>query len=398
VFYRTNAQSRVLEEQFMRSGVPYKVIGGTRFYDRREVKDAIAYLRCVVNPIDEVSLKRVVNNPKRGVGDSSIQKLDQFAATEGITFFDALRRAPEAGVSGKAYAGINEFVRAVETAGGVTEGGPAAMLESVLTASGYLEALHDEGTIEAEGRAENLSELVGVAAGFESVDEFLEQVALVADTDEIDDDESSVMLMTLHAAKGLEFPIVFLIGMEDGVFPHLRTLAEPDQMEEERRLAYVGITRARERLHVSSAWSRMLHGTTQYNPPSRFLDEIPAELVNESGQRRRRRSSFSGDRWDHDHGGSSSSWNSGGSWGSSSSSRPSGSGGDALRPKPPTQSGADQLGLRVGDDVAHAKWGEGVVLDVRGQGDSAEAVVRFPDVGEKNLLLAWAPLSKITRS
>ncbi|HQF94084.1 MAG TPA: UvrD-helicase domain-containing protein, partial [Microthrixaceae bacterium] len=271
IFYRTNAQSRVLEEQFMRSGIPYKVIGGTRFYDRREVKDAIAYLRAVVNPIDEVSIKRVLNVPKRGVGDSSIAKLDAYARRESISFLDALRGHVAAGVSGRAAKGVDAFCRLLDGLAPLAEQGPGELLEQALERSGYLEELQNENTIESEGRLENLSELVGVARDFESIDEFLEQVSLVADTDQIDDDESTVMLMTLHAAKGLEYPVVFMLGMEDGIFPSQRTMSEPDQMEEERRLAYVGITRAREKLFLSAAQSRMLHGTTQYNPPSRFL-------------------------------------------------------------------------------------------------------------------------------
>ncbi|MEI2655128.1 MAG: UvrD-helicase domain-containing protein [Microthrixaceae bacterium] len=251
IFYRTNAQSRVLEEQFMRSGIPYKVIGGTRFYDRREVKDAIAYLRAVVNPIDEVSIKRVLNVPKRGVGDSSIAKLDAYARRESISFLDALRGHVAAGVSGRAAKGVDAFCRLLDGLAPLAEQGPGELLEQALERSGYLEELQNENTIESEGRLENLSELVGVARDFESIDEFLEQVSLVADTDQIDDDESTVMLMTLHAAKGLEYPVVFMLGMEDGIFPSQRTMSEPDQMEEERRLAYVGITRAREAVPVS---------------------------------------------------------------------------------------------------------------------------------------------------
>ena len=386
IFYRTNAQSRAIEDHFIRTGVPYKVIGGTRFYDRREIKDVMAYVRAVVNPTDEVSVKRVLNVPKRGVGDSSIGRLDAFARSRGVAFSDALRRCTEAGVTGRAVKGIASFTELVDALTDEVEKGPAALIEKVLAASGYLAELEAERSIEAEGRLENLAELIGVARQFETVESFLEQAGLVADTDQIDDDDSTVVLMTLHAAKGLEYPVVFLIGMEEGVFPHMRTMGEPDQLEEERRLAYVGITRARERLYVSSASSRMLHGSTQYNPPSRFLEEIPAELVDEIGEGRRGRRSFSsGDRW------------SPGGWGSASGPTPSrGSRNEeVLRPTPPAPSGADRIGLRVGDDVRHVKWGEGVILDVKGQGDKAEAVVRFPDAGEKVLLLAWAPLEKI---
>ncbi len=381
-FYRTNAQSRVLEDSLMRAGVPYKVIGGTRFYDRREVKDAVAYLRAVVNPADEVSVKRVLNTPKRGVGDSTVGRLDVWAASHGVTFTEALRRAEDAGASGRASKGIEAFLSLVDEATDVVADGPGPLLQVVLDRSGYVAELQAEHSIEAEGRLENLAELVGAANEFETVDAFLEQISLVSDTDELDGDESSVLLMTLHSAKGLEFPAVFVIGMEDGVFPHLRSLGEPAQLEEERRLAYVGITRARERLYLSHAWSRMLYGSTQYNPPSRFLDEIPDGLV-QSIEGRRRASRREG---------------SGSGWGSSGRDLPSGR--DriveaALRPHPPSSSGADRLGLRLGDDVRHSKWGEGVILHLEGTGDKAEAVVRFPEVGEKRLLLAWAPLEKL---
>jgi superfamily I DNA/RNA helicase len=390
VFYRTNAQSRVLEDSLMRAGIPYRVIGGTRFYDRREVKDALAYLRSVVNPADEVSVKRVLNVPKRGVGDSTVGRLDTYAAGHGFTFMEALRRADDSGASTRTQKGIEQFLTVIDTAAERVDEGPARVLEALLDGSGYVAELQAEHSVEAEGRLENLAELIGAAADFETVDEFLEQVSLVADTDELDEDDSYVVLMTLHSAKGLEFPNVFIIGLEDGVFPHLRSLGEPDELEEERRLAYVGITRARERLHLSHAWSRMLFGSTQYNPPSRFLDEIPASLVNTTeGRRRPSRSSstWGDDRWSADR------WDGG---------RRTPEGRDriveaALRPKGPTPSGAEALGLKVGDDVRHSKWGEGVILDIEGAGDKTEALVRFPEVGEKRLLLAWAPLEKVAR-
>ena len=401
VFYRTNAQSRVIEEQFMKTGIPYKVIGGTRFYDRREVKDAVAYLKVAANPADEVSLKRVLNLPKRGVGESSVGHLDAYARQHDISFMDALRAAVATGISTRAARGVEAFLEVIDALGAELEKGPATVLQKALELSGYLAELEADGSIEAEGRIENLQELIGSAREFDTVPEFLEQVSLVADTDEIDDDDSSVVLMTLHAAKGLEYPVVFVIGMEEGVFPHLRTLTEPDELEEERRLAYVGITRARERLHLSSAWARMLHGTTQYNPPSRFLTEIPEALVEDIGGRRRRSSFGSNSTWGdrRDRSGAS------GGLGNASTPRRSLSSFDpdeddvprgVPRPQPPSRSGAEQAGLRVGDDVRHATFGEGVIIDVRGEGDKAEAVVRFVGVGEKTLLLVWAPLERAT--
>ncbi len=417
VFYRANAQSRVIEEYLMRVGIPYKVVGGTRFYDRREIKDAMAFLKVAVNPADEVSVKRVLNVPKRGVGDSSVGRLDAYARSHEITFLDALREAPAAGVTGRAVKGIEEFLKLVDDLTLFVGDGPAAVLEAAMQRSGYVAELEVEHSIEAEGRIENLAELVGVARDFGSVDEFLEQISLVADTDEIDDDDSAVVLMTLHAAKGLEYPVVFLIGLEDGVFPHMRSIGEPDELEEERRLAYVGITRARERLYLTHAWARTLYGGTQYNPPSRFLDEIPATLVQsvEGNRRASRRSSGAGGggggygRTPGDRGSGGSG--DGAGWGRKRRSEDDdwsgsviGGGGRthrddvidaALRPTAPAPSGADELGLRVGDDVRHGKFGEGVITAIEGAGDKAEAVVHFAGVGEKRLLLAWAPLEKI---
>lgn len=382
VFYRTNAQSRVLEEYLMRVGIPYKVIGGTRFYDRKEIKDAVAYLKAVSNPSDEVSIKRILNTPKRGIGDTSVTKVDNFARMHDLTFMQALERADDAGVSGSAVKGIAGFLSLMAGFNLELDKGPATTLEAILRDTGYVAELEDQRSIEAEGRVENLQELVGVARQFETVDEFLEQVSLVSDSDEIDDDDSAVLLMTMHAAKGLEFPVVTILGLEDGMFPHLRALTDPDELEEERRLCYVGITRAEERLYLTHAWSRMIFGSSQYNPPSRFLDEIPEELIEEAegsrGKGRRLTKS---------------------TFGSSGTSRMTESRDRmvdaALKPRGPSPSGAESIGLKTGDDVMHNKWGEGVIIDVRGAGDKAEAVVNFPLVGEKTLLLAWAPLEKI---
>jgi ATP-dependent DNA helicase UvrD/PcrA len=409
VFYRTNAQSRVLEEQLMRVGIPYRVLGGTRFYDRKEVKDAVAYLRAVVNPVDEVSIKRVLNEPKRGVGATSIGRLDAWATAHGLPFLDALRRADDAGVSGKAARGIATFLQLLEDVADTVASGPGPLLQALLERSGYLDALEAERTIESEGRLENLAELVGAAGEVGSIDEFLESISLVSDVDDLDEaDQSSVVLMTLHSAKGLEFPVVFIIGLEDGVFPHLRSLTEPDQLEEERRLAYVGITRARQRLYLTHAWSRTLFGGTQYNPPSRFLDEIPEGLIHdvEGHQRSSRGGRSYGGVW----GRGGRDWRSGGPSREPGRAAADGSGGDralrvaagrdrivesALRPRPPARSGAESLGLKIGDDVRHKTFGEGVIIDMSGSGDKTEARVRFRDVGEKTLLLSWAPLEKL---
>ena len=416
VLYRTNAQSRVVEEAFMRLGIPYKVVGGTRFYDRREVKDAMAYLRAVINPADEVSVKRILNVPKRGVGDASVAKLDAFAAAEGIAFLDALRRADEAGVTGPAVRGIGSFVDLLDDVATVVadpDQGPGDVLQAALDGSGYLAELEAEDTIEAHTRIENLGELVGSAREFTVMDEFLEQVALVADTDDLPDGEveDQVVLMTLHSAKGLEFPVVFLVGCEEGIFPHSRALTEPAEMEEERRLAYVGITRAMKRLYMSHAWSRQLFGSTQYNPPSRFFDEIPETLIESTGNITGR-STYGRQSYRRRDAGDPPPYRRGvGSGGGGrdinadildakadqeahrdrvveaairSGSRP------AAAP-----SNSQELGLRVGDDVEHPAFGAGVIIDISGTGEKAEATINFPGVGTKHLALAWAPLKKL---
>jgi DNA helicase-2/ATP-dependent DNA helicase PcrA len=355
-----------------------------------------------------VSIKRVLNEPKRGVGATSIGRLDAWATAHGLPFLDALRRADDAGVSGKAARGIEAFLRLLDDTADTVARGPGPLLQALLERSGYLDALEAERTIESEGRLENLAELVGAANEVASVDEFLESISLVSDVDDLDEaDQSSVVLMTLHAAKGLEFPVVFIIGLEDGVFPHLRSLTDPDQLEEERRLAYVGITRARQRLYLTHAWSRTLFGGTQYNPPSRFIDEIPDGLIHDvEGHRRSSRGGRSyGGVW----GRGGRDWRAGGPPRDSRADA-DGSGGDrgvrvaagrdrivenALKPRPPARSGADGLGLKIGDDVRHKTFGEGVIIDMSGSGDKTEARVRFRDVGEKNLLLSWAPLEKL---
>ncbi len=398
VFYRTNAQSRVLEESLRREQIPFKLVGGTGFYDRREVKDAIAYVKAVVNPADEVSVKRVLNVPKRGIGDTSEGRLDAYARAHGLTFFGALRRADDVGLSSRAVRAIEAFVGLMDELADVVADGPVSLLEALLDRSGYLAELEAESTIDAEGRIEHLAELVRVARDRGGdVDAFLEQVALVADTDRLGGDDSEVTLMTLHSAKGLEYPVVFLVGMEEGVFPHIRSIGEPAQMEEERRLAYVGITRARQRLFLSSAWTRMLFGSTQYNPPSRFIEEIPAQLIEEIGANRR--TGRSGRLGNPDAGRERlvdrAVRSSASSFGSSGSGRSGRAAGSPSAPTTPTPSNAHAMGFRVGEDVRHPRFGDGVILSIEGEGDKAVAVVRFPDAGERQLLLSWAPLERL---
>ena len=385
VFYRTNAQSRAIEEELARRDVPYQVVGGTKFFDRREIKDLLAYLKAVVNPADEVSLKRIVNVPKRGVGDTSIAKLDAFAQSHGMPFANSLRHASEAGVAKGAQRGLAEVDTLLDQLRGLVAIGPARVLEEVAARTGYIEELEaqSENNVEAASRLENIQELIGNAREYETVDEFLEAVSLVADVDELDEGDTGVVLMTLHTAKGLEYPIVFLVGLEDGVFPHLRSLGDPDQMEEERRLCYVGITRAREHLYLSHAWCRTLWGTSNYNPPSRFLDEIPEELMKSEGGEQLRRNRLR----NRDSGGSRDDQR-GPGWRRDEMVE------TAIRRSQPTSTGAEDMALRAGEDVIHDKWGEGVIISVTGSGDKAEAHVRFPSVGEKRLLLSWAPLRR----
>ncbi|HET7486985.1 MAG TPA: DNA helicase PcrA [Acidimicrobiales bacterium] len=382
VFYRTNAQSRVLEQVLRERDIPYKVVGGAAFFDRREVKDVMAYLKAVANPADEVALKRIVNVPKRGVGDTSVAKVDAWAAANGVPFGEALAEVERVGLTGRAVAGLVEVRTLLAGLRRLAEDGtpPAALLSAVLERSGYGAELAADTSVEGAGRVENVAELEGMAEEHETLDSFLEAVGLASDSDQLDGDESRVVLMTLHTAKGLEFPTVFLMGLEEGVFPHLRSLGEPDELEEERRLCYVGITRAKRRLYLSYAWCRSLWGSTQYNPPSRFLDEIPEELTARAGGRQPRPS-----------------------YGSAGGSRYGGAEHRrevveaAIRGRattPVRTTGAENLGLRAGEDVVHGKWGEGVVLEVIGSGADAEAVVRFPDVGEKRLLLSMAPLKR----
>mgnify|MGYP006279656533 CR=1 FL=1 len=412
VFYRTNAQSRVLEEALVRAGLPYRVVGGTKFYDRREVKDVLAYLRALVNPDDEVSWKRIVNVPKRGVGDTSIGRVDTYATANELTFREALRDCAVAGVTGKALGGVKDLLSLMDEFEHLVDGGLAATVEAILHRTGYLAELEAERTIESLGRVENLRELVGVCQEFDEaldsgnpsvlatladlgdgevpdvprglarVQAFLESVSLVSDLDVADEtgEVRAITLMTLHSAKGLEYPVVFLTGLEDGIFPHIRSLGDPDELEEERRLCYVGITRARERLYLCHAWSRTLFGSTDFFPPSRFLHEIPEELVRTVGEDRARfRRS---DRRDEV---------------AAAATIGTGRRDDDRPPPAAPQSGArgaEHLGLKVGDDVVHEAFGEGVILDLSGSGEDTEAVVRFRGAGEKRLLLHWAPLRK----
>ncbi|PZG16866.1 DNA helicase PcrA [Micromonospora craterilacus] len=413
VFYRTNAQSRVFEEVFIRVGLPYKVVGGVRFYERKEVRDALAYLRAVVNDDDTVSLRRILNTPRRGIGDRAEACVEALSSRDRISFGAALRRAKDApGISTRAANGIAEFVALLDSARELAaDGTPEDVLEAVLTRSGYLTELEESLDPQDAGRVDNLQELVSVAREYTERIEatgadgeratlagFLEQVALVADADQVPTDDPEhqgvVTLMTLHTAKGLEFPVVFLTGLEDGVFPHLRSLGDTRELEEERRLAYVGITRARQRLYLSRAVTRSAWGQPAYNPPSRFVEELPTELV----------------RWERTEG-SYTSWGGGGGGVGGRADRVTGGRGGFTGGTPRAVQLARKLGVdgsrlataselpqgpkvTAGDRVNHQRYGLGRVVAVEGHGPGARAQIDFGDQ-TLWLVLRHAPIEKL---
>lgn len=384
VFYRTNAQSRAIEDVFIRVGMPYRVVGGVRFYERKEVRDALAYLRALANPDDEVSLRRILNVPKRGIGDRAEAMVEAFARRERITFHAGLLRAAEApGIATRSLMCIEGFTQMLESIRTVVESGAnaATVLRAVLEQSGYVAELQASVDPQDETRLENLAELESVAAEFASefpdgtLIDFLERVSLVADADEIpdaDDTGGVVTLMTLHTAKGLEFPVVFLTGMEDGVFPHARSLGDPKELEEERRLAYVGITRARQHLYLTRSVVRSAWGAPSFNPPSRFLDEIPAEIIDWRREEPIGRSPAAG------------------GFGSAPSSS-----GASLRLGDRSVGVGPVISLKPGDRVTHEKFGLGTVVTTAGVGDRSDATIDFGSAGVKRLLLRYAPVEKL---
>jgi DNA helicase-2/ATP-dependent DNA helicase PcrA len=375
VFYRTNAMSRVLEDTLVRFELPYQVIGGTKFYDRAEIKDAVAYLSLLVNPADQVSFSRIVNSPRRGIGNTSQGRLTSYSNTTGLPIWEVMERAEDVpGLSAAAIKAVSRFYETMEGLRARVGSSPvAAVLEAVLNESGYLEALAAERTVEAEGRAENLEELVGVAAEFDRerevegdsevppLEQFLQQISLYSDQDSIDDKEEQVTLMTLHNAKGLEYEAVFVVGCEDGAFPHMRALEEGGE-EEERRLCYVAITRARQRLYMTWARERRLFGRAEHNLPSRFIDELPAELT---------------ERHQKSVAGGGMAWNA-----------TAAAGADPAQPLDP----GPALEMQTGDDVVHASFGDGVVTGVEPGG---VVIVRFSSDGsERKLMADYAPIRK----
>jgi DNA helicase-2/ATP-dependent DNA helicase PcrA len=387
ILYRTNAQSRVMEEALLKSNIEYAIVGGIKFYDRKEIKDILGYLRLIANPNDDISLIRVINVPKRGVGNSSLDKIAAFAASYGISLFDALNSIDLIGLSPKITKACREFRDLINGYSQMQEFlSVTELVEEVLEKSGYRDMLKAEKTIESQSRLENLEELLSVTKNFEEVNDdkslvgFLTDLALVADIDKLDDEgkpADSVVLMTLHSAKGLEFPVVFLIGLEEGVFPHSRSLMEEAEMEEERRLAYVGITRAEQDLYITNAQMRTLFGRTSMNAASRFINEIPDDLI-EPFQKPARMANSSGLT-------------------ASAPARQTFAGTRNPVVRPALQStGGEDIGWRVGDKAEHGKWGIGTVVSVKGEGEGKELDIAFPSpVGIKRLLAKFAPIKKV---
>ncbi|WP_029089579.1 DNA helicase PcrA [Brevibacterium album] len=406
VFYRTNAQSRAIEDALVRAGMPYRVVGGTRFYERKEIKDALAYLRAVANPADDVNLRRVLNEPKRGIGDRTEALIAAHAERERTAFRTALEDAENAiGITSRALGPIRTFLTLMRDLSGVAEaGGVAPVLEAALEQTGYLASLSQSSDPQDESRVDNLAELVAVAEQFDAqsegagtLDEFLEAVSLSSDSDSLPDEHGGeVTLMTLHTAKGLEFPVVFLTGMEDGAFPHQRSFTSSQEMSEERRLAYVGLTRAKRKLLLTRAETRSQWGQPQYNPPSRFLAEIPEHLIEWESTGSGALSGL-GAPGGSGAGAYGSAYGSGGTGGvigsgrgaSSSSSRPGTGFPNRIRPQ------REMVSVEPGDRVSHDSFGLGTVVEVKGAGDKTVAVVDFGSEGTKRLLMRYAPVEKL---
>ena len=389
ILCRATAQFRVLEETLIKEMIPYRIFGGLKFYGRKEIKDIMAYLRIIVNPADVISAERALATPRRGVGDTSWAKLVQFAQEQQLTISDAMLRAEESTV-GKKYALIMaQFGRLLETfrllsqTMSVTE-----LTKTILEESGYLQSLEIEKTVEAESRLENLKEFLSITTAFDSREDteeltlsaFLAEVALFSDLDQMDDEEDSVTIMTMHGAKGLEFPVVFITGMEEGVFPHNRAIhaMSPDEMEEERRLCYVALTRAKEQVFLTRAGERMLYGRTNYNPVSRFLREIPSELLLDMNHAMAKQRS--GERSELSSGASQASLRKGD--------------GVFLQTKRSDES-KPQCDYQMNDTIEHKKWGIGVIVGISGSGEELSVRVIFPEIGMKDLFVKYAPIKKV---
>lgn len=385
ILYRTNAQSRVIEDSLMKENIPYRIFGGLKFYDRKEIKDIIAYLRVIQNPIDDVSLLRVINTPKRGIGNKTIEKLRALADERGEKLFNTMLDINEIGsFSKRVTSGMNSFLDVVtkyivnKNDYKVTE-----IIENVLNETGYLEELKKENTIEARTRIENLGEFMSVAMEFENtsevntLEEFLGNISLSSDLDNLEDEEDTVTLMTFHSAKGLEFPVVFMVGMEDGVFPGKRSLMEDDELEEERRLCYVGITRAKQELYLTHASMRTLYGRTNVNPASRFLDDIPEDLLNiDKIVTKKKNTASNTDNLKSYANSHMISWK-----------KPKEK---QIKNKP--ESNVDSSDIKPGTKVMHKKFGTGMIISINGTGDKAELTIAFDQKGIKKLMLGFAPI------
>lgn len=425
VLYRTNAQSRVVEDVFIKSNIPYTIVGGTKFYDRKEIKDILAYLRLISNPDDDISLQRIINVPKRNIGDTTVEKLQAYANANGQSLYQAIQEVAYMGLPARTTNAILSFNDLITNLMQMTDYlSVTELVEEVLTRSGYRDSLKEDKTLEAQARLENIEEFLSVTQEFERKNEdksllaFLTDLALVADIDSLGEDgekeeaaeNGQVVLMTLHSAKGLEFPVVFLVGMEEGVFPHSRALFDDAEMEEERRLAYVGITRAEERLYLTCARMRTLFGRTNMSVPSRFLQEIPAELL--EGNPANADQSFGGSRGgafgQRDSGarafGSATSRGDSGSFGMTKPGAQRYAGGSQATFSRPGMQAGDKLpghgqgagvDWKVGDRVQHGKWGTGTVVKVKGTGDDMELDIAFPSpTGIKKLLAKFAPIQR----
>ncbi|MGV4321573.1 DNA helicase PcrA [Bacillus mojavensis] len=383
ILYRTNAQSRVIEETLLKAGLNYNIVGGTKFYDRKEIKDILAYLRLVSNPDDDISFTRIVNVPKRGVGATSLEKIASYAAMNGLSLFQAIQQVDFIGVSAKAANALDSFRQMIENLTNMQDYlSITDLTEEILDKTEYREMLKAEKSIEAQSRLENIDEFLSVTKNFEQKSEdktlvaFLTDLALIADIDQLDQKEEesggtdAITLMTLHAAKGLEFPVVFLMGLEEGVFPHSRSLMEEAEMEEERRLAYVGITRAEQELYLTNAKMRTLFGRTNMNPESRFIGEIPDDLLENLNEKKETRAP--------------------------SARKMQPRRGPVSRPVSyASKTGGDTLSWAVGDKAGHKKWGTGTVVSVKGEGEGTELDIAFPSpIGVKRLLAAFAPIEK----
>ncbi|MFT9848853.1 DNA helicase PcrA [Aneurinibacillus sp. REN35] len=393
ILYRTNAQSRVIEEVFVKSGIPYNIVGGTKFYDRKEIKDMLAYLRLISNPDDDLSLTRIINVPKRGIGAGTVEKIATYAAQQGISMYRAIQEADQIGLSARFTDAIVKFARMIAELESMQEYlGVTELAEEVLKRTEYREELRREGTLEARSRIENIEEFLSVTMEFERASEdktlvaFLTDLALVADIDKLDESEedrgNSVALMTLHSAKGLEFPMVFLVGMEEGIFPHSRALLEEVEMEEERRLAYVGITRAEEELFLTRALMRTLYGQTKMNSASRFIEEIPEHLIQPEGTVQQRLAARTM-RMDNN-----------------SSTQPQAPRSGVVPMRTQAAGGiarsTEAVDWKAGDKVQHGKWGIGTVVSTKGSGQDLELTIAFPNpTGLKKLLAKFAPIEKV---